>query len=134
MTDIEPSDLLESRVVSRLLEGGYDPTTLATTLGVPIDDVIALLPPERQKIAAADAQLQLAMRQLAWRTIEEAMRILDEGAIPLKLKLIQKLSGDLARAIAVSDKDDLEDLRSDFATLMAEMRGAPRPNSSPTGS
>lgn len=120
--DLSP-DLLESRVVSRLLEGGYDPTTLATTLGVPIDDVIALLPPERQRIAAADAQLQLAMRQLAWRTIEEAMLILDEGSVPLKLKLIQKLSGDLGRAIAVSDKDELEDLRKDFSTLMLEMRG-----------
>lgn len=128
MNEIEPpeSGLLESTVVARLLEGGYDPTTLATTLGVPLDDVIALLPPERQKVAAADAQLQLAMRQLAWRTIEEAMIILDEGSVPLKLKLIQKLSGDLARAIAVSDKDDLEDLRVDFATLMAEMRGTKR--------
>ncbi len=98
---------------------GYDPTTLASALELPLEDVVALVPPERRQIAAADAELAKAMRILAWRTIEEAMMILDEGTPMLKIKLIQKLSGDLARTISVSDKDEMEDLRKDFRELMS---------------
>jgi hypothetical protein len=120
VNEIEPHD---EPVIRKLLASGYDPTMLSSALDVPVAGVLELVPPERRSVAAADAELQIAMRELAWRTIEEAMLILDEGTVPLKLKLIQKLAGDLGRVISVSDKDELADMRESFAALAAEIRG-----------
>ncbi len=109
-------------IIERLLGAGYDPSMLANTLDLPIEDVLALVPADRRSQAVADAALQNAMRALAWRTVEEAMMILDEGTVPIKLKLIQKLAGDLGRAITVADHDEMEDLRNDFRALTSELR------------
>jgi hypothetical protein len=112
-----------SEVISRLLDAGYDATSLSNALDVPLENILPLVPPERRRLIAADAQLAEAMRMLAWRSIEETLRLLDEGSIPVKMKLLQKFTGDLARAIASTDHDDLEDMRADFRALMRETRG-----------
>jgi hypothetical protein len=113
----------QDKIVTRLLEAGYDATALSQALDIPIDDILPLVPPERRRLVAADAQLAEAMRMVAWRTLEEVMKVLDEGSPAMKMKLLQKFGGDLARAITTTDKDEMEDLRNDFRELMRETRG-----------
>ena len=110
-------------MVERLLQAGLKPTMLASVLDIPLDDVLAMLPEERRRAVKSDAAIESAMRELAWRTIEEAMLILDEGNLDLKMKLISKFGGDMARVMSATDKDDMADMRDEFKSLTRSLRG-----------
>lgn len=114
---------IHSGTIERLLAGGIKPTMLASMLDVPLDDVLALIPEERRKAIKSDAAIEAGLRELAWRTIEEAMMILDEGNLDLKMKLISKFGGDMARVLTNTDKDDMEDMRREFADLAKQLKG-----------
>lgn len=118
MTEI-PEDVL-----TKLLEGGLSATTLSSVLDIDLDTVLAAAPPERRREIAADAMLNDAMRMLAWRTIEEAMMILDEGSPDQKMRLIAKFGGDMARVLTGADKDESADMRESLAELLGAYKGA----------
>jgi len=113
----------DASMVERLLQAGLKPTMLASVLDIPLDDVLAMLPEERRRAVKSDAAIESAMRELAWRTIEEAMLILDEGNLDLKMKLISKFGGDMARVMSATDKDDMADMRDEFKSLTRSLRG-----------
>lgn len=112
------------KAILALVEGGYHPTTVALTLGLEVNDVLECLPAtERRQFVADDETINQAMRVLAWRTIEEALRILDEGTPQQRMSIITKFGGQLQQVIGKEETTDpLEELRADFFALTAEMR------------
>lgn len=117
-----PPSKVPRKVIAQLADAGYAPTTIALTLDVPIQTVIAAIPGQRKMVAAADELLQDAMRALAWRTIQEAARILDEGTPQMKMAIITKFGGQMNQVLGRQEPNEIENLREDFYKLMAEVR------------
>ncbi len=115
---------VSASVVKKLVEAGYHPTTVALTLGLEVGDVLNVLPAtERKRFVADDESIAQAMRVLAWRTIEESLRILDEGTPQQKMAVLNKFGTQLSKIVGAQETDPLEEIREDFAKLMAEIRG-----------
>lgn len=111
--------------ISQLLQAGYAPTTIALTLDVALDRVIELMPSEeRSQIAAADDLLRDGIRFLAWRTLEEAMRVLDEGTADNKMRIISKFGPQMVTILGKEQKDEMADLRQDMQNILMEVRSS----------
>lgn len=115
--------MIPTEVIGKLLEAGYHPTTIALTLDIPIEECLEVAQGRREHVAVDD-ELRQGIRVLAFRTLEEAMRILDEGTPQMKMQLISKFGGDMARVLGKDDPNKLKNLRNDFYELMKEVRGA----------
>lgn len=119
--------MIPAEVIQALLKSGYAPTTLSISLGIPYEEVAKLMSDaERARHHPDDEMLRDAMRTVAARVVEETLFILDEGTPQMKLQLISRLGGQMATIFAKHEEDQLANLRSDFQSLMSEMRGGER--------
>lgn len=115
----EPQDAL----IRRLLRAGYSPVALSLALRVDLDDVMELQPEERTHEHSPDSVIEDGLRILAWRTIEEASRMLDEGTPSIKMALIKTFGSDMRAALGAKGSDGLDEMRTEMAALMREIRG-----------
>lgn len=131
---------IDAHTIRALLNAGYAPTTICVTLDIPMDEITPLLSEdERRTQLRDDAMLRDAMRVLASRVIEEALRVMDEGTPNDKMTLITKFGGQMSRVLGQQEADSMKELREDVAAMMSEMRqGAlgggdgPDPDGEPT--
>lgn len=109
-------------MIQRLLAAGYSPVALSLALRVDLDDVMALAP-ESARQETPDSLIEDGLRIIAWRTLEEASRILDEGTPALKMSLIKTFGSQMKDILGTRSTNPLEDLRASMDEIMAEMRG-----------
>lgn len=115
----EPQDDL----IRRLLRAGYSPVALSLALRVDLDDVMALQPEERTHEHSPDSVIEDGLRVLAWRTIEEASRMLDEGTPAIKMQLIKTFGADMRATLGAKNADQNEEMKTQLAALMRAIRG-----------
>lgn len=109
-------------MIRRLLAAGYSPVALSLALRMDLDEVAALSP-EKENLATPDSLIEDGLRILAWRTIEEASRILDEGTPPLKMQLIKTFGTQMRDILGTNSSDGLDDLREQMNSILDEIRG-----------
>lgn len=108
----------EPRVpLSKLLDAGYSPATIASSLDLPLELVMQYAGHRGDIEVADDDALVTAARQLVWRTVDEAFHILDEGTMANRVTLIGKVAGPLFRMMENAGSGDLDDLREDMKAL-----------------
>ncbi len=112
-----------NEVIKKLLDANYAPTTVALTLDIPLSMVLEVLPEqERRQYVEGEEMFHQAMRTLAFRAIEEAHRVFDEGTPAMKLALIKHFGSQVQKALGSGEKNPLDDLREKFTELMGDVR------------
>jgi hypothetical protein len=112
------------QIVVSLLDSGYSPTAVALHANVDVDVVLALIPEDERRLYADDI-IQDGLRIVAWRSIQEAMRILDEGNLQSRLAIIRTFGAEMKQVLGVSKSGEMEEMRADMESMLEEMRDAP---------
>ena len=103
--------------VKKLLSLGYSPLTISLSLSIPIDKVQSLAP---EYPIITDKELDSAMKVLAWRAWQEAMRMLDIGSPQMKMHIIKSVfARTMSLASPLGQKDDA--FADAFTKLLARM-------------
>jgi hypothetical protein len=119
-------------MIQRLLAAGYSPVALSLALRIDLDAIVEL-DPDTSKRDAPDDLIQDGLRILAWRTIEEASRILDEGTPALKLQLIKTFGSQMKDILGTRTSDEKDELKEQLDEILREMRGGIELVPDPTG-
>jgi DNA-binding IclR family transcriptional regulator len=117
-------DPAATKVLTRLVQAGYSPVTMARVLDVPVEELLDRLPRDvADGVIADDEMLRRGVRAVAWRVVSEMMALMDHGSQPVRMAVIRALGPKLAALLADDDRDHLADLRQDFARLVSELQG-----------
>lgn len=119
-------------MIQRLLAAGYSPVALSLALRIDLDTIVEL-DPDTSRRDAPDDLIQDGLRILAWRTIEEASRILDEGTPALKLQLIKTFGSQMKDILGTRTSDEKDELKEQLDEILREMRGGIELVPDPTG-
>lgn len=108
-------------VLTRLLEYGVDPITLARALDVDIE-YVNNLPCERARYSAPEEEMTARTTQLATLAFEEARKILTEAPPTVKMRFILSIITPWVRASSNETPRELEEAREEFRNMMDQMR------------
>lgn len=112
----------QQAMIQRLLAAGFSPVSLSLALRMDLDEVVGLAP-EDTKLDTPDTLIEDGLRILAWRTIEEASRILDEGTPAMKMALIKTFGSQMKDVLGTRTQDGFDELRSSLNEIMTQIRG-----------
>ena len=105
-------------LVIALIEEGVSLAPIARATGLSIEDLAALPVGRRRNVADAEELGQMAA-MLAWRALEDGMRILDEGSEAAKIRLITSIAGHPLRRMQTDTSKTLGALRGLLAEILA---------------
>lgn len=105
--------------ISRLLAKGLSPVDIANLLDLDLADIVAISGTVDRDTPTTDTdQLTTAMSQYAVRAFMEGMRLLDEGTIPVKLRLIQGAMSHTLRFLQTQSPKELDELRVEMSDIL----------------
>lgn len=109
-------------LIVRLLEEGVSLAPISRASGIAVEDLegaVAGIPglSRSVRVASADELGQLAAK-LAYRALEEGMRMLDEGNDSIRLRLITALSQQPMRRMQTDTSDQLNAMRKLLDTIL----------------
>lgn len=105
--------------IEKLLLHGFSPRAIADALSVPLATVIDIVP-DTPLFEASDDDLRTGLRVLAWRAIETALEVFNEGTYREKTNLARALVTPAFYALNKSETENKEiaELRAKLTVLL----------------
>lgn len=119
------ADVEKNAAASQLVALGVDAHIVAASLQLPLKDVQTLYAQRTEvttRLSPEDRQLAEAMRGLAWRAYEEAMKTLEFGRPDHKQALVRLILQRSMGLVGMETTERFDELRNDFEGLLAANR------------
>jgi LDH2 family malate/lactate/ureidoglycolate dehydrogenase len=104
-------------MIVNLIEEGISLAPISRASGIPVERLVALNVDRSTPVATAE-ELSGYSARLALRAIQEGMRLLDEGDMATKVRLITSISGFPLRRMQTDQGAAIETMRDLFADIM----------------
>ncbi len=104
-------------MIIALIEEGVSLGPISRATGIPVDR-LAELPVARSTPVATAEELSLTSTRLAMRALQEGMKILDEGDVPSRIRLITSIAGHPLRRMQTNQGKAMEEMQAMLRTIL----------------
>ena len=111
--------MADDETLSKLLAKGLSPASIANLLDVDLAYIVSLSGTVVRETPTTDTdELTTSMSQYAVRAFQEGMRLLDEGNVAIKARLIQGAMGHTLRFLQTQSPKELDELRVEMSDIL----------------